>query len=91
MKVLVQLPPGLSRYSDGEEFHESTAQTVGEVLADLVERFPELESRLLDPTREMRSYLMVFRNGEVMPRDTMSQCELSDGDTVRLMFMAGGG
>lgn len=91
MSVVVQLPQGLARFSGGEACHESEALTVENVVLDLIDRFPELESRLLDSSRELKSHLMVFHNGEVISRDVMSQGELSDGDTVRLIFMAGGG
>jgi len=90
MSITVLIPDSLARFCDGQRSIEADGTSLAGVMADLVARYPELETRLLDQGR-LRSHLMVFHNGNSVPRDMIADLGLADGDELSLVFLAGGG
>jgi molybdopterin converting factor small subunit len=86
----VRFPPTLRAEVGGQRELEAHGSTVGEVIADLVERFPPLGSQLLEDG-ELAPFVNVYVGGEdVRTRDGL-QTPVADGDQLILLpAMAGG-
>ena len=87
----VRIPPTLRAEVGGVRELSADGDTVGEVLDDLVERYPPLASQLLQGG-ELAPFVNVFLGGEdVRTRDGL-ETPVRDGDHLILLpAMAGGG
>ena len=86
----VRIPPTLRAEVGGARELAADGATVGEVLDDLVERYPPLAGQLLQDG-ELAPFVNVFVGGEdVRTRDGLDT-SVGDGDQVILLpAMAGG-
>ena len=86
----VRIPPTLRAEVGGQRELEAHGSTVGEVIDDLVERFPPLGSQLLEDGQHA-PFVNVYVGGEdVRTRDGL-QTPVADGDQLILLpAMAGG-
>jgi molybdopterin converting factor small subunit len=85
------IPGQLRAYCGGRSSIEIEGETVPELLAGLVEQFPEIGSRVLDASGGLAAHLVVIQNDVVLrPRDA-AQARVSAGDELRLMSAVSGG
>ena len=79
---VVRIPPVLRANAGGSKQVEVVGATVGEVLAELVQRYPGLRSQLLTEDGELNRFVNVYLNDQdirylqeratpVEPRDTL--------------------
>ena len=64
MSVTLRLPTVLAKAAGGETVHEARGTTVGEAVADLVARHPDLGSRLRDAKGEPYPYVIFYVDEE---------------------------
>jgi molybdopterin converting factor small subunit len=91
VKVNVSIPGNLRRYCAEQEHLEAEGSTIGEALADLAERFPQLGERVMDEQGRLRSHLVVIRADEILSRNGLHELPLQDGETLRIFVAASGG
>lgn len=91
MGVTVRLPEFLRRYGGGVREQEVAGGTVGEAVADLLRRHPDLGVRLLDRSGALAAHLVAFRNGSSLPREGLLEAPLGDGDILEIHAAASGG
>ena len=86
----VRIPPTLRAEVGGNRQLEARGDTVLAVIDDLVERYPQLASQLLDGD-ELASYVNVYLGGEDVKTLDGLDTPVEDGDTIILLpAMAGG-
>jgi molybdopterin converting factor small subunit len=64
MPVTLKLPAALARNAGGQTLHEARGATVGEVVAEVATRFPDLGPRLRDARGEPFPYVVFFVGDE---------------------------
>ncbi len=64
MPVTVRLPTVLASAAGGSNVHQASGTTVGEAIADLASRFPELGRRLRDDKGEPYPYVVFYVGDE---------------------------
>jgi molybdopterin converting factor small subunit len=64
MSATLRLPTVLARAAGGTAVHEVRGATVGEVVADVAGRFPELGTRLRDARGEPYPYVIFYLDDE---------------------------
>jgi sulfur-carrier protein len=64
MPVTLRLPTVLAKSAGGATTHEARGATVGEVVADVAARFPELGPRLRDAKGEPYPYVIFYVDDE---------------------------
>lgn len=64
MPVILRLPTVLAKAAGGQTVHEAKGATVGDVVADVSTRFPELASRLRDAKGEPYPYVIFYLDDE---------------------------
>jgi hypothetical protein len=89
--ILVEIPHAISRYSEDRNEVRLEGSTVGEVLNGLWERFPKLQSRVLDREGNFHPYLLLFQNDRKLPRSTFTDHPVSEGDRLEIVALAEGG
>jgi len=91
MAVTVRVPPYWRKYTDRQADIAVEGSTVGEVLADLARRFPELHERLYTADGEIQGNLSVFLNRESVSRRGGVNTPVSPGDQVMVILAISGG
>ena len=91
MTILVEIPHAISRYSDDQNEIRLEGSTVGEVLDALWNRFPKLQSRVLDRAGNFHPYLLLFQNDQKLPRSSFTNHPVSEGDRLEIVALAEGG
>lgn len=64
MPCTVRIPTPLQRFTGGAESLTCQAATLPALLAELIERFPELKERLCEPDGRPRRFFNVYINDE---------------------------
>ena len=86
----VRIPPTLRAEVGGVRELEASGETVGDVLDDLVDRYPPLRDQLLQD-EELATFVNVFLGGEDVRTLRGLETEVHDGATLILLpAMAGG-
>jgi len=89
--AVVRIPPTLRAEVGGLRELEARGETVGDVLDDLVDRYPPLREQLLQDGG-LASFVNVFLGGEDVRTLDGLETEVKPGSTVILLpAMAGGG
>jgi molybdopterin converting factor small subunit len=60
--TILKIPSPLRPYAEGMKEIEVTANTVGAIIEEVVQRFPQLQPHLFDEHGEMRPYVNIFLN-----------------------------
>ena len=90
MAIKVQIPTPLREQSGGNAEVEVTGATVGAALADLVAKYPGLQSKLYDGGK-LRPYINVFVNDEDIRYLDEMNTPVTDGVIVALIPAVAGG
>ncbi len=64
MPVTLRIPTVLARNAGGKTVHEAKGATVGDVVADVAARFPDLGPRLRDAKGEPYPYVIFYVDDE---------------------------
>ncbi|MCL5264978.1 MAG: molybdopterin-synthase adenylyltransferase MoeB [Chloroflexi bacterium] len=91
MPVTVYIPTPLRRYTENQARVSTEANDVASLLDDLVSRYPELKTHILDDNYEIPRYVNVYVNEEEIHSLQGKGTRLKDGDQVAVIpAMAGG-
>lgn len=91
MSVKVRIPSPLRAVTNGESEVSLTAGTVGDCLAALESRYPEIGQRIKDEQGELRRFVNVYVNGEDIRFLQGMTTALSAGDEVSIVPAVAGG
>ena len=91
MPVTLSLPTILSRLTDGQSTLEADGTTVGEVVAQVADRFPRLAPRLKDENGGPYPFVGFYLND----RDTRFlggfEAPVTEGDEITVVIAVAGG
>ena len=82
MQARARIPSALASYTGGNTEIEIEAQTVGEVLRALEQRFPSLIPLLRDESGALRPRVNIYVNDEHVRFRQGLETPLQEGDTV---------
>jgi sulfur-carrier protein len=91
MAVTVRLPSILSRYAGGARALSLAGGTVGDVLAELGARHPELGQRLTEATDDRNPFVTIYLNDEDVRFLGGTGASVTDGDELSLVPAIAGG
>lgn len=91
MSVAVHLPAVLSRLANGQRMIELEGATVGDLVNDAAERFPQLAARLRDDQGQPYAFVTFYLNDDdIRLRDGFGT-PVQDGDELTLVPAIAGG
>jgi len=90
MAVTLFLPTVLARLADGGTLH-SEGDTVGEVVANVAERFPQLAPRLRDENGDPYAFVTFYLNDEDIRFSGSFAAQVKDGDELTIVPAIAGG
>lgn len=89
--VSIEIPDALARLTDGAAVVGVDAATGGEALAALWQRFPKLQSRVINRHGRLYPYLLLLHNERPVTHDELSTQPLQSGDRLEIVALAEGG
>ena len=91
MPVTLRLPAVLAKAAGGQTVHQAKGATVGEIVADVAARYPEVGTRLRDGKGEPYPYVIFYLDDEDIRFKQGFQTVVADGaDIVVVPAIAGG-
>ena len=91
MPVQIRIPTPLRKLTHDEEVVETGAENIGAAIADLETRYPGIRERLLDDDGEVRRFVNIYVNEEVIRFLDNQATALKDGDEVSIIPAIAGG
>ncbi len=91
MPVTLRLPTVLAKSAGGSSVHEARGATVGDVVADVAGRYPELGTRLRDARGEPYPYVIFYLDDEDIRFQQGFQTPVSDGAEIVVVPAIAGG
>src|SRR5512140_3461985 len=88
-KVLIPTP--LRQFTGKQDAVTASGATVGDVLTDLTNQFPELRKQLFTDEGKVRSFVNVYLNDEDIRYLSKDKTPAQDGDTISLVPSIAGG
>ena len=91
MAVDVRLPTLLRQHTDGAASVSTDGATIGEVFAELTDRFPGLRGQLTDGSGALHKFVNVYVNDDDIRYLDQLDTKVSDGDVVSILPAVAGG
>jgi molybdopterin synthase sulfur carrier subunit len=91
MPVTLTLPTVLAPYANGQRNIEASGATLGAVVADVAERFPQLAPRLRDEAGNPYPFVTFYLNDEDVRFLGGFEAPVKEGDEVAIIPAIAGG
>ncbi len=91
MPVSVRIPTVMRAYAGGVSKVEATGSTVGEVVDELVDRYPGMATHLRAPDGGLHKFVNVYVNDEDIRYLGKLDTSLADGDEIAILPAVAGG
>jgi molybdopterin converting factor small subunit len=91
MAVTVSIPTALRQYAGGNASVEFASGPVGQLLANLVERHPQLGKQLYNEQGELRSFVNIYIGDEDIRYLQGVETPVPDGEMVSIIPAIAGG
>jgi len=90
MSAKIHIHLTLRRFTDGEQVVEVEGKTVGECIQNLIRKYPDIKSSLLDKRGDLLKIVEVYVNGESAYPNELAK-PVKGGDNIHLTLMLAGG
>jgi sulfur-carrier protein len=91
MPIRIEIPPPMRDLTDGKVEVTANGATVKEAIADLVQNYPTLKSKLFDEKGSIRQHINIFVNDEDIRYLDEMDTKLTDGVLLALIPAVAGG
>jgi molybdopterin synthase sulfur carrier subunit len=91
MSVTFSLPTILARLADGQTTLETSGETLGEAVAKVARRFPQLAPRLQDESGGPYPFVAFYLNDEDARVRGGFEAPVNDGDEITVVAAISGG
>jgi sulfur-carrier protein len=91
MSVTLQLPTVLAKLAEGRRTLEAEGTTLGDVVADVAQRFPGLAPRLRDASGQPYPFVTFYVNDDDARLQGGFQATVRDGDEIIIVPAIAGG
>ena len=90
-KTRIYIPTPLRLYTEGQNAVELGGETVGDLLKNLVDRFPDLRTHLYDERGTLRSFINIYAGDEDIRFLQQEATRLRPGEKVSIVPSIAGG
>jgi sulfur-carrier protein len=91
MAITLRLPTVLAKAAGGQTVHQAKGATVGDVVADVSAKYPELGTRLRDAKGEPYPYVIFYLDDEDIRFQNGFQTPVPDGAEIVVVPAIAGG
>lgn len=91
MAVTISIPTALRQYANGNSSVVLEPSSVGQLLSQLLEQFPQLGKQLYSEQGQLRSFVNVYVGDEDIRYLQGTETPVPDGETVSIIPAIAGG
>ncbi len=91
MPVSIRLPTVLRPHAAGQSVVEAAVGSVGDIVGELVGRFPGMKGNLLTDSGELQRFVNIYVNDEDIRYLDKSATKVTDGDELTILPAVAGG
>jgi molybdopterin synthase sulfur carrier subunit len=91
MKITVEIPTALRRFTDGVQSIECNSATLPELLGEIEQRFPAISKHLRDEAGQVRRFVNIYVNEEDIRFLGGNEYRFHEGDRVLVVPSIAGG
>jgi len=91
MKITVEIPTALRRFTDGVQSIECSSATLPELLGEIEQRFPAIVKHLRDDAGQVRRFVNIYVNEEDIRFLGGNDYKFREGDRVLVVPSIAGG
>ena len=91
MKITVEIPTALRRFTDGVQSIECSSETLPELLGEIEQRFPAIIKHLRDDAGQVRRFVNIYVNEEDIRFLGGNDYKFREGDRVLVVPSIAGG
>jgi molybdopterin synthase sulfur carrier subunit len=91
MKITVEIPTALRRFTDGVQIMECGSATLPELLGEIEQRFPAIAKHLRDEAGQVRRFVNIYVNEEDIRFLGGNDYKFHEGDRVLVVPSIAGG
>ena len=91
MKITVEIPTALRRFTDGVQSIECNSATLPELLSEIEHRFPAIVKHLRDDAGQVRRFVNIYVNEEDIRFLGGNEYKFREGDRVLVVPSIAGG
>jgi molybdopterin converting factor small subunit len=90
LSITVNIHQALRQITNNQATVDVSGSTVGECLADLVQRFPDIKAKLFGKNGKLLNYIDIYVNAESSYPEELAK-PVKDGDKLSITLMLAGG
>jgi len=91
MKITIEIPSALRRFTDGVQSIECSSETLPDLLGEIEQRFPAINKHLRDDSGQVRRFVNIYVNEEDIRFLGGPSYAFQEGDEVLLVPSIAGG
>jgi molybdopterin synthase sulfur carrier subunit len=91
MKITVEIPTALRRFTDGVQTIECGSATLPELMGEIEQKFPAISKHLRDDAGQVRRFINIYVNEEDIRFLGGDQYKFREGDRVLVVPSIAGG
>jgi molybdopterin converting factor small subunit len=91
MKITVEIPSALRRFTDGVQTIECSSETLPDLLGEIEQRFPAISKHLRDDAGQVRRFVNIYVNEEDIRFLGGNAYKFREGDRVLVVPSIAGG
>jgi len=91
MKITVEIPSALRRFTDGVQTIECSSETLPDLLGEIEQRFPAINKHLRDDSGQVRRFVNIYVNEEDIRFLGGNNYKFQEGDRVLVVPSIAGG
>jgi sulfur-carrier protein len=91
MKITVEIPSALRRFTDGVQTIECSSETLPDLLGEIERRFPAISKHLRDDAGQVRRFVNIYVNEEDIRFLGGNNYKFHEGDRVLVVPSIAGG
>jgi sulfur-carrier protein len=91
MKITVEIPSALRRFTDGVQTIECSSETLPDLLGEIEQRFPAITKHLRDDSGQVRRFVNIYVNEEDIRFLGGNNYKFQEGDRVLVVPSIAGG
>ena len=91
MKITVEIPSALRRFTDGVQTIECSSETLPDLLGEIEQRFPAISKHLRDDAGQVRRFVNIYVNEEDIRFLGGNNYKFHEGDRVLVVPSIAGG
>jgi molybdopterin synthase sulfur carrier subunit len=90
LSITVNIHQALRQITNNQATVDVSGATVGDCLADLVQRFPDIKAKLFGKNGKLLNYIDIYVNSESSYPEELAK-PVKDGDKLSITLMLAGG